>query len=97
MLDISNACDLGRVPKDTNFRACKEIVVFLNKFKRKTELVSHIFVFIEKYKMWILWKWEAKPLPGSKMHNKYDKYWGDFKKLNNFMYFAVFLDLTTNE
>ncbi|GJU61935.1 zinc finger BED domain-containing protein RICESLEEPER 2 [Tanacetum coccineum] len=28
----------------------------------------------------------------SKMRPKYDKYWGDYKKINHYMYFAIILD-----
>ena len=31
-------------------------------------------------------------LIGKDMIDKYDKYWGDLEKLNDFLYFAVILD-----
>nr|GEW21889.1 zinc finger BED domain-containing protein RICESLEEPER 2 [Tanacetum cinerariifolium] len=42
-------------------------------------------------------EWEVVPkfkLMVEKMRLKYDKYWGDYKKINHYMYFAVLLDPT---
>ena len=104
LLDVSYIPDLEKVPEALDFRVCQEIVVFLEKFKRKTELVSgtskplaHLFfreiLDVDKH----LRDWEVEPLfcyGGTQMRTKYDKYWGDFEKLNDFMYFAVLLDPT---
>ncbi|GJV30742.1 zinc finger BED domain-containing protein RICESLEEPER 2 [Tanacetum coccineum] len=77
---------------------------FLEKFKEKTELVStqsspvaHLFyseiLDVDKH----LREWEVVPkfkLMVEKMRLKYDKYWGDYKNINHYMYFAVLLDPT---
>ncbi|KAJ9557040.1 hypothetical protein OSB04_011654 [Centaurea solstitialis] len=102
--DVSFGRDLGRVPEHSDFKVCIDVVNFLEKFKTKTELISasskplaHLFLReildVDKH----LREWETQVdfcLLGTEMRQKYDKYWGDFEKLNEFMYFAVLLDPT---
>ncbi|KAJ9567361.1 hypothetical protein OSB04_003327 [Centaurea solstitialis] len=74
--------DLDRVPEHSDFGVCKKVVEFLEKFKN---VDKHLCV------------WEVEPefcLMARSMREKYDKYWGRFDKLNDFMYFAVMLDPT---
>ncbi|PWA74273.1 zinc finger BED domain-containing protein RICESLEEPER 2 [Artemisia annua] len=99
--------DLDRAPEHSDFGACKEIVEFLDKFKAKTELISssskplaHLFfgeiLDVDKH----LRSWETKPdfrIMVQDMVDKYNKYWGKFDKLNDFMYFATILDPTMKQ
>lgn len=82
-----------------DFDICKGVVGFLEKFKTKIEIVSasskplaHIFLReildVDQH----LREWETRPefcLNGEDMRKKFDKYWGSFDKLNDYMYFAV--------
>ncbi|GKB48502.1 zinc finger BED domain-containing protein RICESLEEPER 2 [Tanacetum coccineum] len=59
--------------------------------------VAHLFyseiLDVDKH----LREWEVVPkfkLMVEKMRLKYDKYWGDYKNINHYMYFAVLLDPT---
>lgn len=102
VLDASFGQDGNRAPGKEDFRVCESVVNFLEKFKTKTELVSttskpmaHRFfreiLDIDKH----LRDCAATPdfcLMGAEMRSKYDKYWGKFDKLNDYMYFAVLLD-----
>ncbi|GJV04040.1 zinc finger BED domain-containing protein RICESLEEPER 2 [Tanacetum coccineum] len=105
--DFHNSCfarDLEEIPKRADFEVCKKVVAFLEKFKETTELVSSVsspvahlwfgeILDIDKH----LHEWqENASFTGmiSKMRPKYDKYWGDYKKINHYMYFAVILDPT---
>lgn len=94
--------DLGNVPTRYDWLVIKNVVEFLEKFKQKTELVSgtsypvahHFFMEVLDVDSHLR-KWENKPefvVMVGKMIDKYDKYWGDFKNLNLFMYFAIILD-----
>ncbi|GJZ76052.1 zinc finger BED domain-containing protein RICESLEEPER 2, partial [Tanacetum coccineum] len=100
----SFARDLEEIPKRADFEVCKKVVSFLEKFKETTELVSSVsspvahlwfgeILDIDKHLR--EWKENAsfKEMI-SKMRPKYDKYWGDYKKINHYMYFAVILDPT---
>ncbi|GJS28896.1 zinc finger BED domain-containing protein RICESLEEPER 2 [Tanacetum coccineum] len=104
MNNASFSRDLKAIPRRTDFDACEKVCDFLEKFKEKTELVStqsgpvaHLFyseiLDVDKH----LREWEVVPKFDSmveKMRLKYDKYWGDYKKINHYMYFAVLLDPT---
>ncbi|PWA35637.1 hypothetical protein CTI12_AA607710 [Artemisia annua] len=95
---------LKAIPRRKDFDVCQKVCDFLEKFKEKTELVSnqsspvaHLFyseiLDLDKH----LREWELEPdfsETVSKMRLKYDKYWGDYKKINHYMYFAVLLDPT---
>ncbi|GJR01484.1 zinc finger BED domain-containing protein RICESLEEPER 2 [Tanacetum coccineum] len=105
--DFNNSCfarDLEETPKRADFEVCRKVVQFLEKFKETTELVSNVsspvahlwfgeVLDIDKH----LREWQAngsfKNMIGD-MRKKYDKYWGDYKKINHYMYFAVILDPT---
>ncbi|CAI9299217.1 unnamed protein product [Lactuca saligna] len=90
-------------PSKEDFNICRAMVGFLEKFKVKTDIVStstkpmaHRFFgeICDVYKH--IKEWAASPqfcLIGKDMIDKYDKYWGDLEKLNDFLYFAVILDL----
>ncbi|KAK1417386.1 hypothetical protein QVD17_26513 [Tagetes erecta] len=94
----------GKVPGDVDFDVCKLLVDFLEKFKTKTDLVSatskplaHLFfreiLDVDKH----LREWGVHLqfcVMAGAMREKYDKYWGKYDKLNDFMYFAVILDPT---
>ncbi|PWA81298.1 zinc finger BED domain-containing protein RICESLEEPER 2 [Artemisia annua] len=96
--------DLESIPRRADFDACQRVCDFLEKFKEVTELVStqsspvaHLFyseiLDVDKH----LREWEVVPnfdQMVQKMRLKYDKYWGDYKKINHYMYFAVLLDPT---
>ncbi|PWA36954.1 zinc finger BED domain-containing protein RICESLEEPER 2 [Artemisia annua] len=104
--DFSNSCfaDLEEIPKRADFEVCKKVVAFLEKFKETTELVSNVsspvahlwfgeVLDIDKH----LREWqENASFKGmvKDMRKKYDKYWGDYKKINHYMYFALILDPT---
>nr|GEW93309.1 zinc finger BED domain-containing protein RICESLEEPER 2 [Tanacetum cinerariifolium] len=105
--DFNNSCfarDLEEIPKRADFEVCKKVVSILEKFKETTKLVSSVsspvahlwfgeILDIDKH----LHEWqENASFAGmiSKMRPKYDKYWGDYKKINHYMYFAVILDPT---
>nr|KAJ0227033.1 hypothetical protein LSAT_V11C100045650 [Lactuca sativa] len=89
-------------PSKEDFNICRAMVGFLEKFKVKTDIVStstkpmtHRFFgeICDVYKH--IKEWAASPqfcLIGKDMIDKYDKYWGDLEKLNDFLYFAVILD-----
>ncbi|GKD45270.1 zinc finger BED domain-containing protein RICESLEEPER 2, partial [Tanacetum coccineum] len=82
----------------------RKVVQFLEKFKGTTELVSNVsspvahlwfgeVLDIDKH----LREWQANANFMDMivdMRKKYDKYWGDYKKINHYMYFAVILDPT---
>nr|KAJ0188963.1 hypothetical protein LSAT_V11C800452830 [Lactuca sativa] len=97
--------DLGRVPENYEFEIVMEIVKFFEKFKTKTELVSAtskplVNLFIrEVLDVDIhLRKWSTKPMflkMVKDMKTKYDKHWGICNKMNDFRYFMVLLDLTS--
>ncbi|KAJ0513752.1 putative HAT dimerization domain, ribonuclease H-like superfamily, hAT-like transposase, RNase-H [Helianthus annuus] len=96
--------DLERVPEPFDFDVCKVLIEFLEKFKIKTEIASasskplaHLFfreiLDVDKH----LRDWAVHPdfcLMAGAMRDKYDKYWGKYETLNDFMYFAVILDPT---
>ncbi|XP_076954256.1 zinc finger BED domain-containing protein RICESLEEPER 2-like [Bidens hawaiensis] len=102
--DSSYIHDLERLPEHSYFGACKKLVEFLKKFKTKTEIASatskplgHIFfreiLDVDEH----LRVWDCDPMfytMVSSMRKKYDKYWGEFDKLNDYMYFAIILDPT---
>ncbi|GJU62736.1 zinc finger BED domain-containing protein RICESLEEPER 2 [Tanacetum coccineum] len=104
MNNASFSHDLNAIPRRTDFDVCQQVCDFLEKFKEKTELVStqsspvaHLFyseiLDVDKH----LREWEVVrkfDSMVSKMRLKYDKYWGDYKKINHYMYFAVLLDPT---
>lgn len=89
-------------PVEEDFKICRAMVGFLEKFKVKTDIIStstkpmaHRFFgeICDVYKH--IKEWAASPqfcLIGKDMIDKYDKYWGDLEKLNDFLYFAVILD-----
>nr|KAJ0222771.1 hypothetical protein LSAT_V11C200098720 [Lactuca sativa] len=103
--DKSYERDLVRVPENYDFEVVTEMVKFFEKFKTKTELVSAtskplVNLFIrEVLDVDIhLRKWSTKPMfldMVKDMRTKYEKYWGAYNKMNDFMYFAVLLDPTT--
>ncbi|GJV21768.1 zinc finger BED domain-containing protein RICESLEEPER 2 [Tanacetum coccineum] len=96
--------DLEETPKRADFEKCRKVVQFLEKFKGTTELVSNVsspvahlwfgeVLDIDKH----LREWQANAHFKDMivdMRKKYDKYWGDYKKINHYMYFAVILDPT---
>ncbi|GJT94202.1 zinc finger BED domain-containing protein RICESLEEPER 2 [Tanacetum coccineum] len=100
----SFARDLEETPKRADFEVCRKVVQFLEKFKGTTELVSNVsspvahlwfgeVLDIDKH----LREWQANATFKDMivdMRKKYDKYWGDYKKINHYMYFAVILDPT---
>ncbi|GJX27415.1 zinc finger BED domain-containing protein RICESLEEPER 2 [Tanacetum coccineum] len=105
--DEKNSCfarDLEETPKRADFEVCRKVVQFLEKFKETTELVSNVsspvahlwfgeVLDIDKH----LREWQANAHFKDMivdMRKKYDKYWGDYKKINHYMYFAVILDPT---
>ncbi|GKA53405.1 zinc finger BED domain-containing protein RICESLEEPER 2 [Tanacetum coccineum] len=105
--DFNNSCfarDLEETPKRADFEKCRKVVQFLEKFKGTTELVSNVsspvahlwfgeVLDIDKH----LREWQANAHFKDMivdMRKKYDKYWGDYKKINHYMYFAVILDPT---
>ncbi|GKC49613.1 zinc finger BED domain-containing protein RICESLEEPER 2, partial [Tanacetum coccineum] len=104
MKNASFSRDLEAIPRRTDFDVCQQVCDFLEKFKEKTELVStqsspvaHLFyseiLDVDKH----LREWEVVPkfkLMVEKMRLKYDKYWGDYKKIKHYMYFALLLDPT---
>nr|KAJ0188498.1 hypothetical protein LSAT_V11C900480850 [Lactuca sativa] len=87
------------------FEVVTDMAKFFEKFKKKTELVSatsiplvNLFIrevlFVDIH----LRNWSTKPMflkMVKDMKTKYDKYWGAYNKMNDFMYFAVLLDPTT--
>ncbi|KAJ9536380.1 hypothetical protein OSB04_un000440, partial [Centaurea solstitialis] len=88
--DASYFRDLDRVPEHSDFGVCKKWSNFLrnSRLKPKLEILD-----VDKH----LRVWEAEPefcLMVRSMREKYNKYWGRFDKLNDFMYFAVMLDPT---
>nr|KAJ0209448.1 hypothetical protein LSAT_V11C400174990 [Lactuca sativa] len=103
--DKSYERDLGRVPENYDFEVVTEMVKFFEKFKTKTELVSVtskplVNLFIrEVLDVDIhLRKWSTKPMfldMVKDMKIKYEKYWGVYNKMNDFMYFTVLLALIT--
>ncbi|GJT67259.1 zinc finger BED domain-containing protein RICESLEEPER 2 [Tanacetum coccineum] len=97
----------ARVPEHSDFGVCEGVVEFLEKFKAKTELISssskplaHLFyreiLDIDKH----LRYWAMKPefcFMVDDMVRKYNKYWGKFDELNDYMYFATILDPTMKQ
>ncbi|KAJ9557436.1 LOW QUALITY PROTEIN: hypothetical protein OSB04_012050 [Centaurea solstitialis] len=94
--------DLGRVPEHSDFNAIKDM--FLEKFKTKTDTVSststplvHLFIWevldvdmhLRNFSTKVSFLEMVKD-----MRAKYDKYWGSYDKMNDFMYFGVLLDPT---
>ncbi|GJS02883.1 zinc finger BED domain-containing protein RICESLEEPER 2 [Tanacetum coccineum] len=105
LITLSFARDrLRKTPKRADFEKCRKVVQFLEKFKGTTELVSNVsspvahlwfgeVLDIDKH----LREWQANAHFKDMivdMRKKYDKYWGDYKKINHYMYFAVILDPT---
>lgn len=92
----------GLAPDNADFTVCRGMVRFLVKFKAKTHLVSasskplaHRFFpeICDVYQH--IREWASKPqfcLIGDDMKSKYDKYWGNLRNLNDYMYFGVLLD-----
>ncbi|PWA40303.1 zinc finger BED domain-containing protein RICESLEEPER 1 [Artemisia annua] len=99
--------DLERMPEHSDFGVCEGVVEFLEKFKTKTELISssskplaHLFyreiLDIDKH----LRYWATKPESChmvDDMVKKYNRYWGKFDELNDYMYFATLLDPTMKQ
>ncbi|CAI9260082.1 unnamed protein product [Lactuca saligna] len=93
---------VGRVPSHSDFEMIKKMMEFLEKFKKKTEKVScstkpifHTYtreiLDIEQH----LRKHETNPdfmfmVPN--MKDKYDKYWGDYDTISDYVFFAALLD-----
>ncbi|KAL7587125.1 hypothetical protein Lser_V15G38641 [Lactuca serriola] len=87
---------VGRVPSHSDFDMIKKMMEFLEKFKKKTEIVScstkpifHTYarkiLDIEQH----LRKHETNPnfmfmVPD--MKDKYDKYWGDYDTISDYIY-----------
>ncbi|PWA44281.1 hypothetical protein CTI12_AA516950 [Artemisia annua] len=104
---VANAVKYIRVPEHSDFGVCEGIVEFLEKFKAKTELISssskplaHLFyreiLDIDKH----LRYWATIPEfchMVDDMVKKYNKYWGKFDELNDYMYFATILDPTMKQ
>ncbi|KAL4584113.1 hypothetical protein LXL04_008703 [Taraxacum kok-saghyz] len=94
--------DVDRVPEFKDFEEIKKTIDFLEKFKTKTEKVScSTKPLIHQFTREILdislhlTNWSLDPgfvemVPG--MKEKYDKYWGDYEKMSDFVFFAVLLD-----
>nr|KAJ0187262.1 hypothetical protein LSAT_V11C900485370 [Lactuca sativa] len=93
------------VPKNCHFEIVTDVVKFFEKFKTKTDLVSatskllvnllirevlYVDVHLRKSSTKLMFLEMVKD-----MKMKYEKYWGAYNKMNNFMYFAVLLDPTT--
>ncbi|PWA71318.1 zinc finger BED domain-containing protein RICESLEEPER 2 [Artemisia annua] len=83
--------DLESIPRRADFDACQRVCdFFLKNSKRKP---NYEILDIDKH----LREWEVVPKFDEmveKMRFKNDKYWGDYKKINHYMYFAVLLDPT---
>nr|KAJ0214167.1 hypothetical protein LSAT_V11C400198960 [Lactuca sativa] len=93
---------MGMVPSHSDFEMIKKMMEFLEKFKKKTEKVScstkpifHTYtreiLDIEQH----LRKHETNPdfmfmVPD--MKDKYDKYWGDYDTISDYVFFATLLD-----
>ncbi|PWA60048.1 zinc finger BED domain-containing protein RICESLEEPER 2 [Artemisia annua] len=101
----SFARDLEEIPKRVDFEVCRKVVSFLEKFKETTKLVSNVSCLVSH--LWFgevldidkhLREWQHENASFKEMvedmRKKYDKYWGDYKKINHYMYFAVMLDPT---
>ncbi|PWA46371.1 zinc finger BED domain-containing protein RICESLEEPER 2 [Artemisia annua] len=101
----SFARDLEEIPKRVDFEVCRKVVSFLEKFKETTELVSNVSCPVSH--LWFgevldidkhLREWQHENASFKEMiedmRKKYDKYWGDYKKINHYMYFAMILDPT---
>ncbi|KAL4572740.1 hypothetical protein LXL04_019523 [Taraxacum kok-saghyz] len=94
--------DVDRVPEFKDFEEIKKTIDFLEKIKTKTEKVScSTKPLIHQFTREILdislhlTNWSLDPgfvemVPG--MKEKYDKYWGDYEKMSDFVFFAVLLD-----
>ncbi|KAL4574512.1 hypothetical protein LXL04_021344 [Taraxacum kok-saghyz] len=94
--------DVDRVPEFKDFEEIKKTIDFLENFKTKTEKVScSTKPLIHQFTREILdislhlTNWSLDPgfvemVPG--MKEKYDKYWGDYEKMCDFVFFAVLLD-----
>ncbi|PWA55214.1 hypothetical protein CTI12_AA429390 [Artemisia annua] len=99
--------DLERMSEHLDFGVCEGIVEFLEKFKTKTKLIpssskplAHLFyreiLDIDKH----LRYWATKPEfchMVDDMVKKYNRYWGKFDELNDYMYFATLLDPTMKQ
>nr|KAJ0211573.1 hypothetical protein LSAT_V11C400177550 [Lactuca sativa] len=78
-------------PVEKDFKICRAMVGLLEKFKVKTDIIStstkpmthHLFAEICDVYMHIR-DWG--------MIDKYEMYWGNLEKLNDFLYFAIVLD-----
>ncbi|PWA39151.1 zinc finger BED domain-containing protein RICESLEEPER 2 [Artemisia annua] len=101
----SFARDLEEIPKRVDFEVCRKVVSFLEKFKETTELVSNVSCPVSH--LWFgevldidkhLREWQHENASFKEMiedmRKKYDKYWGDYKKINHYIYFAMILDPT---
>ncbi|PWA76961.1 zinc finger BED domain-containing protein RICESLEEPER 2 [Artemisia annua] len=101
----SFARDLEEIPKRVDFEVCRKVVSVLEKFMETTELVSNVSCPVAH--MWFgvvldidkhLREWQHENASFKEMiqdmRKKYDKYWGDYKKINHYMYFVVILDPT---
>nr|KAJ0207413.1 hypothetical protein LSAT_V11C500286060 [Lactuca sativa] len=85
-------------PVEEDFKICRAMVGFLEKFKVKTDIIStstkpmtHQICDVYKH----IRDWVSTPqfcLNRKDMIDKYEKYWGDFEKLNDFLYFAIVLN-----
>nr|XP_043619135.1 zinc finger BED domain-containing protein DAYSLEEPER-like isoform X2 [Erigeron canadensis] len=96
--------DLVRLPDRDDFNACEKVVLFLEKFKDKTEILSatskplsHLFLREVLDVDYHLRVWERDidfcNIAGQ-LREKFDNYWGRLDKLNDYFYFAVILDPT---
>nr|KAJ0202971.1 hypothetical protein LSAT_V11C500290790 [Lactuca sativa] len=102
MEDRSFARDMA-TPGSEDFVTYRAMVSFLEKFRFKTELVStsskplanrffgEVCVIYKHIRVWS--KNKRFSSIGNDMIDKYEKYWGDFEILNDYMYFATILDL----
>lgn len=86
---------------EDDFRICRATVGLLEKFKVKTDLVlmstkpmTHWFFreICDMYKRIREWSNPQFFMINNDMINKYDKYWGNIEKLNEFLYVVVVLD-----
>jgi hypothetical protein len=91
-----------RVPSHSDFKKIQQMMAFLEKFKKKTTKVScsskpviHTFtreiLDIEQH----LTKHASNPdfrFMVPEMKDKYNKYWGDYDNISDYVFFATLLD-----
>nr|KAJ0222091.1 hypothetical protein LSAT_V11C200062950 [Lactuca sativa] len=100
--DTSFARDLSRVPQRTDFEVIEEVIMFLEKFKTKTEMLSASSKpLVQAVLREIIDVDQHLETCSTKVHlchmipdmrTKYNKYWGSIENLNDFTCFAVLLD-----